>query len=117
MEENFMKREFKLYITDIITSIEKIQTYTKDIVTYEDFKKKDIVVDAVLNNLLIIGEACSQIPPEIKNNHSKIEWRQIIDFRNVAIHKYHSVNTKIIWSLIQDKLPNLKIQMKELIKN
>lgn len=53
MEENFMKREFKLYIIDIITSIEKIQTYTKDIVTYEDFKKKDIAINVVLTQFLI----------------------------------------------------------------
>ncbi len=109
-----MKREYKLYLNDILTSITKIERYTCD-VTFVKFTETDMIIDAVLNNLLIIGEASSQIPPEIKTQHAHIPWREITDFRNVGIHKYHSVNVKIVWSIIQEHLPILKTQIREIV--
>ncbi len=52
-----MKRTYKMYVEDILESMDKIERYTEDL-TYETFEKNDIVVDAVKRNLEIIGEAC-----------------------------------------------------------
>ncbi len=48
------ERSPKIFFEDIQDSIEKIERYTKDL-TYETFSKKDMVIDAVIRNLEIIG--------------------------------------------------------------
>lgn len=110
-----MKREFDLYLKDIQKCISKIESYVKDD-CFEDFKKKEVIVDAVLNNLLIIGEASSQLQDEIKEKYPNVYWREIIDFRNIAIHKYHSLNLKRVWSILKDKLPILKNNINEILE-
>lgn len=109
-----MKREFNLYLKDILTSISKIENYIKED-SFEDFRKKEVIIDAVLNNILIIGEASSQLQNEIKDKYNNVPWREIIDFRNVAIHKYHSLNLKMIWSILKEKIPKFKKDIEEIL--
>lgn len=99
-----------------MTSITKIEKYLKKD-SFEDFKQKDVIIDAVLNNLLIIGEASSQLQDEIKKKYNNIPWREIIDFRNIAIHKYHSLNLKMVWSIIKEKIPQLKKDVEDILKH
>jgi uncharacterized protein with HEPN domain len=61
------KRDTIILIEDILLSINKIENYICNIQSYEEFIKNDIVVDAVLRNLEIIGEAANKISLELKN--------------------------------------------------
>ena len=56
-----MPKEYKIYLEDIIESIRKIEKYTKGI-SYEEFAKNDLVIDGVVRNLEIIGEAVKRLP-------------------------------------------------------
>jgi len=110
-----MKQKFEHYLNDILECITKVQTYTKKKDFYK-FKKSDIIVDAVMKNLLIIGEASSQLQIEIKEKYTNVPWKFVIDFRNVGIHKYNSIKLEIIWDIIQNELPKLKEQIEEILK-
>ena len=55
-----------------------------------------IVVDAVLRNLEVIGEAATQVPKDIKEKYNSIPWRDIEDFRIVAAHHYWKINKERI---------------------
>lgn len=59
------ERSPKLFIEDILESMEKIERYIKDL-NYETFEKNDLVVDAVIRNLEIIGEAAKNIPTNVR---------------------------------------------------
>jgi len=63
-------RDYKLYLTDILKAIRKINRYSKGL-TYEEFKKSDLIIDAVARNLEIIGEATKHVPKNIRNNYPK----------------------------------------------
>lgn len=108
-----MKREYKLYLTDILESIGKIEDYT-DSLNFEDFSKNDLVIDAVVRNLEIIGEATGQLPEEFKTQHNEIDWRKVKDFRNVVTHKYWQVDKEIVWDIIQNKLDDLKEKIQKI---
>lgn len=56
-------RDYKLYVKDIETSISKINTYTCKL-NLKTFKNNDLVVDAVIRNLEIIGESVKSIPQD-----------------------------------------------------
>jgi uncharacterized protein with HEPN domain len=108
-----MKREFNLFLFDILNSINKIKTYVKDI-SFKDFKNNELIIDAVTRNFEIIGEAVSNIPLEIKNTYSYIPWRDIKDMRNSIIHNYWKVDLNIEWDIIKTKLDILEKQIKEI---
>jgi len=106
-----MHRGHRLYLEDIVASIEKIKRYIGTS-TFEDFVADDMKLDAVVRNLEIIGEASRSIPVEIKEKYSDVEWRKIGDFRNVLAHEYFGVDHEILWDIISNKLTSLhsKIQ-------
>ncbi len=109
-----MKREYKLYLTDILNAIDKVQDYTESL-TFEEFSSKHIIIDAVVRNLEIIGEAASQLPEDFKNSHKEIDFRKVKDFRNVITHKYWEVDKDIVWDIIQNKLNDLKEKMQKIV--
>ena len=108
-----MPRDYKVYVEDILESIEKVQEYTRGL-TLPEFVQDRLVFDATLRNLAIIGEAARSIPELIKKKHPEIEWRKIVEFRNIVIHEYFEMDHEIIWDVIQNKLPTLKLQIEKI---
>ena len=102
-------------MNDILKCIKKIEKYTEGI-TYDKFIKNELIQDGVNRNLEIIGEAVKNIPIEIKKNYSNIEWRKIAGLRDILIHDYFGVDLEIIWEIIQNKIPNLKRTIEEIIE-
>ena len=102
-----MSRSLRFYLTDIISSIDKIQQYTLDM-TYDDLLKDDRTFDAVVFNLQIIGEATKQIPEPIRQKYPEIEWRKIAGLRDIIAHTYFSVNPEIVWNILTTKLKPLR---------
>lgn len=110
-----MKREYKLFLRDIVKNIEKIKTFV-DCMDFDDFKKDEKTIYAVTRSLEIIGEAVTQIPEDVKNVHNQIPWRNIKNFRNQVVHKYWNVDIDIVWNIIENELDSLNSKLKELIE-
>ena len=66
------KRDYKLYIEDILESIEKIKRYTKGM-RLEELSKDNKTIDAVVRNFEIIGEASRQLPEAIKTRYPEVD--------------------------------------------
>ena len=109
------KREWRLYIEDILESIELIRKYTENM-KYTDFNRDRKTIDAVVRNFEVIGEASKYIPEEVKKTHQEIDWEGIVGLRNRIAHKYFDVSTSIIWQIVANELPTLKSQMNEILR-
>lgn len=102
-----MSRDYKLYLADILEAIRKVESYTQGLSLLE-FSRDEMRVDAVMRNLEIIGEAAKNIPPEIRQKYPAVEWRKIAGLRDVAIHTYFTIDLRIIWDVVENKLPTLQ---------
>lgn len=71
--------------------------------------------DAVIKNILVIGEATKNIPNEIRQAHPHIEWRKMAGMRDMMIHGYFSINYRIVWDVVQNKIPKLKQHVEQLL--
>ena len=108
-----MKRDYKVYLDDILESIEKIEDYAQG-KNWSDFAKDTELQDAVLRSLEIIGEAVKHIPDEVKEKHSEVEWKKIAGARDIFVHEYFGVSLERIWDTVLKDLPKLKEQIKGL---
>ena len=108
-----MRRE-ELYLTDIIEAADAIQRFLKD-VNQNTFLKDDLLQSAVLQKLMIIGEAASRLSKEFRDNHSEIEWEDIIGFRNIAVHAYFAVEWSIVWVAATQETPALRRKIAEIL--
>lgn len=109
------KREYKLFLLDILECIKRIEKYT-DGFTQKKLEGNELVADAVIRNLEIIGEAAKNIPADLRKQSPEIPWKKIIGFRNIVIHEYFKVDLSNTWTIIDIQLPVLKPQIKELLK-
>ena len=98
---------------DIKDSIEKIDDFI-DGVSFDKFKKDSMIIDAVVRNLEIIGEAAKNIPDSVKTEYKNIPWNKIGGMRNKIIHEYFSVDLEILWKTIQEDIPELEKQINKI---
>ena len=105
-------RDYLYYFEDIVDAISKIELYISNI-TYVEFCERPMIVDAVIRNFEIIGEAANKIPKEIRKKYPQVEWRETIGFRNVLIHNYFEVDVESVWDTINKNIPLLKKHINE----
>lgn len=110
-----MPRDFEFFLEDMLEAIEKVQTYTRGM-SFSDFEKNDLVVDAVVRNLEVIGEASKRIPEDVKRRAPEVEWRKVGAFRDVLAHEYFRVNRRIVWDVVEKKLPALASACEKLLR-
>lgn len=98
-----MSRSLDLYLEDIIEAIRKITSYTK-LMNFEEFCDDERTIDAVIRNLIVIGEAVKNIPDDIRKLEPETEWRKIAGLRDFAAHAYFHVSEQIVWDVVNTKL-------------
>jgi uncharacterized protein with HEPN domain len=106
------EREWKFFLDDMIIFCEKLLSYSENH-DKDSFVTDEKTYDATLRKLELIGEAATHIPETIREQSAGIPWRQVVATRNQLIHGYLGIDNDILWSIIQDDIPNL---MKELVK-
>lgn len=104
-----------IFLRHILESIEAIEEYAKDISEKEFLQNKE-KQDAIIRRLEIIGEAIKNLPEEYRKKHSEIAWSKAMGTRNILIHQYFGIDLVIVWETVIKSLPELKRQIKDLLK-
>jgi len=101
------EREWRFYVDDMMSFVEKVITYTEGL-DQSELVKSGQKYDASLRNLELIGEAATHIPDTIRQSSPEIPWRQLIATRNCLIHGYLGIDNDTLWSIIKDDIPALQ---------
>ncbi|MDD3739996.1 MAG: DUF86 domain-containing protein [Bacteroidales bacterium] len=110
-----IKRKYILYLEDMLLSMQRIEEYLCNI-DFDEFKMTYIVVDAVVRNFEIIGEASQKVPAEIQNKYPEIPWRKIYGLRNLIAHEYFGIDYEMIWEIAKVNLPQNREDLQKIIE-
>jgi uncharacterized protein with HEPN domain len=102
------KRNDAELLRDILESIEKVERYTEGM-TFVQFSKDELTIDAVARNFGIIGEAAGRLNKEkIVANFPHVDWRNVTSFRHKIEHDYFDIDVRIVWEIRSNNLPEMK---------
>lgn len=110
------KRADVQFLADSKEAILRINAYTEEL-NYEQFLQDKKTQDAVVRNLEIIGEAAKNISEELKDRYPQIPWKDLAAVRDKLIHHYFGVNFEIVWNIVKEELPEIILQLEEILKN
>jgi len=104
----------KASLIDILNSAESIIHYITN-KSKSDFYENEIIQDAVIRRIEIIGEASNRISEDIKTRFSDLPWKKMKAMRNILIHMYDELDLEIVCETIAKDIPFLIKKIKEII--
>lgn len=108
------KPDNRAFVYEIEKAISQIEKYTES-VEKDDFTQDKMLQDAVIYQLMIIGEASSRITKDFSSKNHDIPWKDIIGMRHKLVHDYSSINLEEVWKAARVDLPPLKNQIQDLL--
>jgi len=99
-----MKRDLKVYLNDIVESLELIEKC-----------QDQQLQDSVNRRLEIIGEAVKQVDANFRSRYPAVPWQKIAGLRDVLIHEYFGINPLRVWAALKADLPILKKDIETII--
>jgi uncharacterized protein with HEPN domain len=109
-----MKRDYKLFLNDIIRAMESIELFAEGM-SSEELAQDDKTASAVIRKFEIIGEATKHIPESIKENHPEIPWKRMAGMRDRLIHAYFGIDYELVGDAIEIEITNLKPKLREIL--
>ena len=111
-----MRLETKKYLYDIDRAVALLIQFTAN-KTFADYRQDAMLRAAVERELGIIGEAVTRLARLEKTVVARIsEYQRIIAFRNILIHSYADVDDRLVWDLLETKIPTLARDIDSLLK-
>ena len=104
----------KARLQHILDAILEIESYSLN-TDFNEFIKNSMMRFASIKQLEIIGESSNHISQETKNSFSTVDWAQIVGMRNVFIHEYFGIDSTIVWEIIKNDIPSLKLKVEEIL--
>ncbi len=108
-----MRRD-KLYLADIVEAADAVATFLAG-AERDRFLQDDLLRSAVLQKLSIIGEAAARLSKEFRAHHADVGWRDIVAFRNIAVHAYFAVQWSIVWTTATQDVPALHQKISQIL--
>lgn len=102
-----------LHILDSINHIENFSAGRTKQDLYNDFMYRF----SIERQLEIIGEASNGLSDGLQNQFSFVPWAKIISFRNFLAHEYFGVDLELVWSILEQNIPDLKKDIEKILGN
>lgn len=79
------------------------------------FMTSEVIQDAVLRNIEVIGEAAKRVSPATRNRIRVLNWRAVCGMRDVLIHDYIMVDLDEVWNVASARIPEMRSAIEEFL--
>jgi len=100
-------------VAKLIEYIDKILGYTGS-VDMKTFSENSMMLEACVFCLSQMGELAKVLDDDFKARHPGIPWVSVASLRNKIVHDYEGVKVLLIWDIIENDLPELKLQLESI---
>ena len=112
----FMQSDARQFLYDVARAAEAIRQFTHGR-TLQDYEDDLMLRSACERQFEIIGEAMTRL----RDQHPAVfdsvnEGHAIIAFRNRLIHGYESVDSKMVWDVVEHELADLELVAQRLLR-
>jgi uncharacterized protein with HEPN domain len=104
-------RDVSQRLRDILTAVDRIKSAERQLSGADQARDEagaEVAFDAVLYNLVVIGEAVNALPAEITAQEPDVPWRDIVDMRNFLSHEYFRVLADVVRRTLDEPLEQLR---------
>ena len=101
-----MSRDWLLFLDDLVEAAEKIIRLT-DKRDFDAFTRDEGICDAVLMNLLVLGEATKCLPDTVLAEMPGVDWSGVAGLRDIIAHHYFGVDQALVWDIVRQYVPPL----------
>lgn len=98
----------------IVSHCERVISYTEGM-DQDAFASDSRTLEATVFNLSQIGELVRLIEADVVAANPHINWAAMRGLRNRIVHDYDNIRPGVIWATIQNDLPALAQELKQLM--
>lgn len=101
------------YLSHMLDAADQACTYIEGM-EKEDFLTDKRTQQAVILNIVIIGEAATKLLKDYDGflrGHPEVPWHAMKGMRNRIAHGYFDINLDIVWDTVKTALPDLLAQL------
>jgi uncharacterized protein with HEPN domain len=102
------------YLLDMLLAARKVQEFTAG-ATWESFLASDLLQNAVMRQVQIIGEAARNVSDDFKTEHPDVPWKSIVGMRHRLVHDYFHIVPERVWEVVQHDIAALIAQIAPLV--
>lgn len=110
-----MSKDYQEYLRHIHQECTYIVSVIKHDLSFDEFIANETLKRAIVRSLEIIGEATKKIPADVKLEWKQINWKNMAGMRDRLIHDYMGVNYSIVWDVIKNIIPGVKLNIEEIL--
>ncbi len=101
-----ISKEFEA-VSEILSRITKIKKYI-DSSDEDSFANNEMLQDAIIRQLEVIGEASKRVGEETRTNHPSFPWKSFAGMRDRMTHQYDRVDLQVVWDTVDKELPSFE---------
>jgi len=105
----------ELCLSDMFEAAEAIENFCNRI-TYEQFEGDDMRRSAILQKLIVIGESAGLLTEEFTNRYPNVPWKDIVELKNIAVHRYFVMQWGGVWLTAVEEIPILRKQIDDVLR-